>query len=309
VLDFASRYFIPVALLSSELGSQNATGEFLRSLNRQMFINQGVYVATADGKALATIMPNRIADGKPLDQQQLNAESQALGISATWTPQVMAALKRGLKEFGDVEPRENPKGDPLPSDGVGFHPDGSASLVCYARPMHRTSPTNEQAVSLGGETLEPGGLGAIESITLTAEEMAALAPLKTVADPPADAPWTLPHEVARKFHSVLSFSCNVSLPRPDELSEVGFTAKVDRVDGTVAHLTYEGRIAGQHDQGNGVVWDAEARIVHGTGTYDMQTQRLQSVVLIFEARRTSTYNPAALPQPFAAVLEWRHSRP
>jgi hypothetical protein len=182
---------VPVALLDTEIwNARDAAGEWFRSMDRQMSINQGIYVASPEGKALATIMPGRAKDGKPVDPEEAEEalEKAPGGWLAGWTRQVLAAIERGLRAFGEVKPREGVTPERLPSDASGLWGDGSASLVAYIR-------------SMDFRGLDPAALGgpAIESVTLPAKEFATLAP----PEPVAGSRWTVPERVARTFNFVL----------------------------------------------------------------------------------------------------------
>jgi hypothetical protein len=267
---------VPVALLDHDIwNARDAAGRFFRSVNKQMFLNQGVHVASPDGVALANSMPGRIQDGKEVRTDESKPE--------TWINEVQAALERGLKRFGPVTPRRARAGDWLPSDGVGVLADGSAPLVSYTR-----------------------GYPTIDSVTLTAKEWAGLGPVKPVAG----AEWVVPDAVARKFNMVLSTSCNDSLPRHDELTAVRFTGKVEAVEDGVAYLRYAGNIAGAHKSVHGYVWNAEAKVIDGVGAYDVRGSKMLSFTLVFEGRRrNSNYSASDPPEKFGAVLQWRHGLP
>jgi len=284
VIRLVNRNFVPVALLDTEIwNAKDAAGEFFRAVNRQMFINQGVHVASPDGKALASSMPGRSQDGREIDTDESKSE--------VWINEVRAALERGLKKFGDVKPREVKTGAAVPSDARGVQPDGSVSLGSYTRTM------------LQG--LNPDGQGSptIDHVTLTAKELLALAPPKAAAG----TQWNVPEAVARKFSAVLSTSCNDSLPRPEEVNDVRFTGKVETVADGIAYLSYEGRIAGDHQSVHKFVWSSSARVRAGVGAFDVKSGTMLSMTLVFEGeRRNSKYfAPTDRPEKFGAVLEWR----
>ena len=264
--------------------AKDAAGEFFRSLNKEMFINQGVHIASPDGKALASSMPGRMADGKEIKSDESKA--------ATWTNEVQAALERGLKRFGHVTARRVKTGDCLPSDGIGESADGSAPLVSYTRVMQHGLARPD---CFGSVTLD--------SVILPAKEWRALAPAK----PFPETEWTVPEAISRKFNMVLSTSCNDSLPRPEELSAVKFTGKVESVVDGIAYLRYDGQLAGAHKSVHGYVWTSEAKVVAGVGAYDVRAREMLSVTMVFEGtRRNSKYHaPSDTPERFGAVLEWR----
>jgi hypothetical protein len=284
IIRLVNRNFVPVALLDTEIwDAKDAAGEFFRSINRQMFINQGVHVASPDGKALASSMPGRSQDGVEIITDESKSE--------VWLDEVRAALERGLKRFGEVKPREVIAGDALPSDAQGFNPDGGVSLGCYTR-----------TTQLG---LNPDGLGnpTIDHVTLTKAEWLTLAPPQAAAG----TQWSVPEAVARKFSAVLSTSCNDSLPRPDEVSEVQLTGKVESVENGIACLTYEGRIAGTHESVHDYVWSSKARMQAGVSAYNVKAGKMLSITLVFEGERRNSkyYAPADSPEKFGAIVEWR----
>jgi hypothetical protein len=285
IIRFISENFVPVALLDHEIrNAKDAAGEFFRSVNKEMFINQGIHVASPDGKALASSMPGRMADGQEIKSDESKPE--------TWINEVQAALERGLKRFGAVMPRRVRGGDWLPSDGVGVLPDGSAPLVSHTRVMQHG-------------LARPDCFGSVtfDSVTLSAKEWQALAPVQIVPE----TEWAVPEAVSRKFNMVLSTSCNDSLPRPEELVAVKFTAKVESVSDGVAYLRYDGHLAGAHRSVHGHTWTSQAKVIAGVGAYDVKGRRMLSVTMIFEGeRRNSKYSaPSDAPEKFGAVLEWR----
>jgi hypothetical protein len=272
---------------------KNAVGGFWRSVYRQGLekrsVQQGVYLATADGKLLSCCMPGRKPDG--------GHDEAAAGRNwnEIWTGQVRATLEEGLKAFGKVKPRRVNTAPVLPSDGVGVRSDGSVSLFCCTRYM-TAGP-------------KPDGIGEpiIESVTLTAKEWAALAPPK--AEPGAE--WQIPDAVARKFHSVLGPSCSDSLPTADEVTAVRFTGKVESVENGIAYLTYRGRIAGTHkSSSHGTEYQSEATMRGGVGACDVRDRTLLSVTMVFDCGRHDSkyYVPSGPPQKFGAVVEWRRER-
>ena len=143
----------------------------------------------------------------------------------------------------------------------------------------------------------------LDSVILPAKEWRALAPAK----PFPETEWTVPEAISRKFNMVLSTSCNDSLPRPEELSAVKFTGKVESVVDGIAYLRYDGQLAGAHKSVHGYVWTSEAKVVAGVGAYDVRAREMLSVTMVFEGtRRNSKYHaPSDTPERFGAVLEWR----
>src|SRR5262249_36902414 len=132
-------------------------------------------------------------------------------------------------------PRQAGPANPLPYRGVGTHPNGSVTLAVQERfalvkDLEKVPPM---------DTLGPTVL---DSITLTAQDWAALAP------PPAATPdtkWTLPEAVARQFYPILSPS-DTSFRDPKEVTAVTFTGQVQKVEKGLATLQFAGKIAGVH---------------------------------------------------------------
>jgi hypothetical protein len=293
VIHLIARNCVPVALLVDYDPPKTAVGDYWRSIYRQGLekrsVQQGVYLATADGKLLSCCAPGRKSNGE-------HDESAAgRNWNAIWTRQVREALEEGLKAFGTVKPREGKTGEVLASDGIGVRPDGSVSLFCCTRYM--TAGLKADGI---GEPI-------IESIKLTAKEWAALAPAKIEAG----AQWQIPDAVARKFNSVLGPSCNDSLPTPDEVTTVRFTGKVESVQSGIAYLSFRGQIAGKHKSGShGVEYQSEATLLGGVAAYDVRGKTMLSLTMVFDCGRHDSqyYLPSGPPQKFGAVVDWRRER-
>src|SRR5437763_1565119 len=105
---------------------------------------QGLYLATADGKVLAS--------------------HQNFKSHKTWPREVLADLEPGLKAFGAVKPREAQRSDPLPRRGSGVRSDGGATPAIYLRYSIKGIPLNE----LPNPT--------IDSLPLTAKQLAEIGP-------------------------------------------------------------------------------------------------------------------------------------
>jgi hypothetical protein len=273
VIEFISRNFVPVAqnlyVIREEKGP---AGDFFRSIQKQRPNQyQGLYIVTAAGEVLAS-------------HQQFTSDK-------TWTNEVLADLKPGLKVFGEVKPRDAKVHDPLPHRGMGVRTDGGVVLAVYLRYSIKGVPLREVPDST------------IDSLPLSAEEWAKWAPAK----PDAGVTWTVPEGVARKFSRVLGPSDEDSMPRPKEVRSVQFNGKVQSVEDGVAYLTYEGHIKGSHEtQSNKGKCHGEAKLT-GVGSYDVKNGRMLSLTLVFDGvfRNVKPYDQ---PAKYSGVAEWRRER-
>lgn len=230
---------------------------------------QGLYLVTPDGKVLAS--------------------HQNFKSHKTWPQEVLADLQPGLKAFGDVTPRTAALADPLPERGVGLRADGGACLAIFLRYPIKGIPLRE----LPNPT--------IDSLTLTAADFKELTPAK--AD--EGSLWKLSDAVGRKFHRVLGPGDEDTMPRLHEVRLASFTGRVKSVAGGIAHLAYEGTIAGSHEmQSNRGKCRGEARMT-GVGVYDISAKKLLSLVWVIDA--TFRYPPPndKEARPYSGVVEWR----
>jgi hypothetical protein len=253
--------------------AKGEAGDFFRSVYRQKPQYQGLWIVSPDGKLLAS-------------HQNFKSEK-------TWTQEVLQTISTGLEAFGDVPPRRVQATDPLPNRGVGVLPDGGITLALYV------------CYNFGGKIQ---GQGVRDSLTLSAEEWAALAP----PERSASRDWTVPAKVARKLCRCLSPASDQStMPRPEEVTEVRLIGTVRSVRNGIATVTYEGRLAAAHknpfDKGNKIS-RSQAR-VQGVGRYDVPGKRLLSVVLVLDGvyHMFPPYDKEA--QPTVAGVEWRLQRP
>jgi hypothetical protein len=230
-----------------------------------------LYLVDADGKVLAS-------------HQQFTSDK-------TWTNEVLADLKPGLKAFGDVKPRDAKHVDPLPYRGTGVRDDGGVVLAVYLRYGIKGIPLREVP--------DP----TIDSLPLSATDWAAWSPAK----PFEGTTWTVPEGVARRFSRVLGPSDEDSMPRPKEVRSVQFTGKVHAVEDGVAYLTYEGHIKGSHEtQSNKGKCHGEATLT-GVGSYDVKKRRMLSLTLVFDGVFRSV-KPYDQPAKYSGVVEWRRER-
>jgi hypothetical protein len=251
---------------------KGTAGDFFRGIQKQRPNQyQGVYLVNAEGKVLAS-------------HQQFKSDK-------TWTSELLADLKPGLKEFGAVKPRDVKHVDPLPHRGRGVLEDGGVVLAIYVR------------FSIKGVPLREVPDPTIDSLPLSAAEWTKLATPKSEAG----ATWSLPEGVGRKFSRVLGPSDEDSMSRPKEVQSVQFMGKMESVEDGIAYLTYEGRIKGYHEtQSNKGKCHSEATLT-GVGAFDVKNSRMLSMTLVFEGvfRGVKPYNQ---PAKYSAVVEWRGER-
>jgi hypothetical protein len=250
---------------------KGSAGDFFRGVQKQRPAQyQGLYLVAPDGKVLAS-------------HQQFKSHK-------TWPEEVLADLRPGLQAFGVVKPREARRGDPLPWRGTGVRPDGGATLALYLRYSIKNVPLRE----VPNPT--------IDSLPLSAEELAKLGP--PVAK--ADASWEVPEALARKFGRVLGPGDEDSMPRPHEVTSVKLTGKVRSVEGGVAHLVYEGAMTGSHLNQAKKRTHGDVKMV-GAGRYDVKAGRMLSLVWVFDGvyRMAPPYDQ---PRAYSGVVEWAAER-
>src|SRR5690242_6238826 len=103
-----STRFVPVAVnLYKIRKAADVGGEFFRAVQKQQPNYQGLWVVSPDGKVLSAHHDHK-------DEK-------------TWPDEVRAALRAGLRAFGDVPPRKAAWRDPLPLRGRGLRPDGGVT--------------------------------------------------------------------------------------------------------------------------------------------------------------------------------------
>src|SRR5262245_2019703 len=245
---------------------KDAAGDFFRAAQKQRPAQyQGLYLVAPDGKVLAS--------------------HQEFKSHKTWPQEVLADLAPGLKAFGAIQPRKAERVDPLPRRGVGVQPDG-VTFAVYLRYSIKGIPLRE----LPNPT--------IDSLSLTAKELAELAPPKANVG----TEWTIPEALARKFSRVLGPGDEDSMPRPKEVASAHFTGKVQNVNGATAYVVYDGTISGAHRNQAKKLTHGEATLT-GVGSYDLKTRRMQSLVWVFDGvyRGPPPYDQ---PQKYSGVVEW-----
>lgn len=273
MIRFISANTVPVALNLYMIRAQkDAAGDFFRSVQKQRPAQyQGLYLVAADGRVLAS-------------HQNFKSEK-------TWPRELLADLEPGMKAFGPVTPRQVRREDPLPLRGRGVRPDGGATPAIYLRLSIKNVPLRE----VPNPT--------IDSLPLTAPELAALAPPK--AD--AGVTWVVPEALARRFGRVLGPGDEDSMPRPPEVRSVRLTGRVSAVADGVAELVYEGNMAGSHRTQAGKHTHGTAQLT-GAGRYDIKAGRLLSFVWVFDGTFQAP-PPYDERRAYSAVVEWAREQP
>jgi hypothetical protein len=272
---------VPVALNLYKIRQEKGeAGDFFRSVQRQKPNYQGLWLVSPEGKVLAA-------------HQDMSSMSDPHG---KWARTALADLEAGLKAFGPVSPRRVKKLQSLPYRGVGRHSDGRVALAVtdrwvFVQDLSRDAPRD----ALGATVLD--------SITLTAQEWKGLTPVDTK---PASK-WTVPEATARKFFPLLSTGDTV-FRDTREVTSVRLAGRVEKVEGGVAYLTYEGEIAATHrgtkDEGReGKRCSSAAKLLGGVGVCDIKSGKLLSLTMVFDGR-FGNYTPYDSPARFGAVVEW-----
>lgn len=272
---------MPVALnLYKIRQDKGEAGDFFRSAQKQKPNYQGLWLVSPEGKVLAA-------------HQDMDSMADPRG---KWARTALDDLEAGLKAFGPVTPRRVEKFQSLPHRGVGTQPDGRVTLAVtdrwvFVKDLSRDAPRD----ALGATVLD--------SITLTTEEWKGLAP----ADAKADSEWAVPEATARKFFPLLSTG-DTTFRDAKEVTSVRLTGRVEKVEGGVAYLAYEGKIAATHrgtkNEGReGQQCSSSAKLLGGVGVYDVKSGKLLSLTLVFDGRFRN-YAPYDTPARFGAIVEW-----
>jgi hypothetical protein len=273
VIQFITANTVPVALNLYVIRKQkDGAGDFFRAVQKQRPAQyQGLYLVAPEGKVLAS--------------------HQNFKSPKTWVQEVLADLTPGLKAFGPIKPRQARRNDPLPHRGCGVQKDGTATLAIYLRYAIKGIPLKE----LPNPT--------IDSLSLTAKELAALVPPKLVAGTMGE----IPPALARRFSRVLGPSDEDTMPRPQEVTAAKLVGKVAAIEDGVAHLVYEGTLAGSHLNQAKKRTQGEVKLT-GVARYDVRAKRLLSLVWVFEGvyRGPPPYDQA---RSYSAVVEWNRDPP
>jgi len=282
VIRLVSARFVPVALnLYKVRQDKGEAGDFFRSAQKQKPNYQGLWVVSPEGKVLSA-------------HQDMTNMADWHG---KWARSALADLEAGLKAFGPVKPRRVTKFDSLPHRGVGTQSEGRVTLAVtdrwvFVKDLSRDPPRNV----LGATVLD--------SITLTADEWKAFAP----ADAKPAGKWVVPEATARNFYPLLSTG-DTTFRDAKEVTSVRLTGWVEKVEGGVAQLSYEGEIAATHvgtksEGKEGKQCSSAAKLLGGIGACDVKTGRLLSLTLVFDGQFRN-YAPYDAPARFGAVVEWQ----
>ena len=276
IIRLIRRNFVPVALNLYEIReAKGPAGDFFRAVQKQApELYQGLYLVTPEGKLLA-------AHGKAEDSP------------AKWTAAVRGTLEQALKISGPLPARTDTRGDPPGLRGKGFDKDGSSIWAVYTRPM-----------VLG---LDRRGLGdhALDSIRISAEDWKAWSPPR---DAVVGTRWSLPAEVGRKLHKVLSPTSDANtLARPDEVSDATFKLRITQITDGLATVRIDGHLAGIHtwqfEPNKGKKIRAAVGLL-GIGTVHLKTGQWREITLVGEGLY-SHFPPYDEPSRYGAVVEWR----
>jgi hypothetical protein len=200
-----------------------------------------------------------------------------------------------LASHQDFKPRPHQAVNSLPYRGLGTRADGSITPAVSIRYMF--SGTRREGLSAV----------VLDSLTLTREDQAALAPPKK----DLGTIWTVPEGVSRKFFPVLS-PTEMLFRDPHEVTAVRISGKVRSVENGIVQVIYEGQIAGVHhgtaDEGKkGKTCRGEARLISGVAALDAGTGKMRSMTLVFSGM-FSGFAPYDKPaNPYGAVVEWRQT--
>lgn len=276
---------MPVALnLYKVREAKGEAGDFFRTVQKQRPQYQGLWIVAPDGKVL----------GGHQDMKDIADRNK-------WSKKVLADVEAGLKAFGDVKPRQVERVESFPHRGVGVRPDGTATLAVTDRLVLVKDLNKDPPRDALGATI-------LDSINLTAEELTSLAP----ADAKEGARWDVPEATARKFFPLLSVA-DTTFRSPKEVTSVRLAGRVEKAENGIAHVTYEGNIAGVHhgtkDEGKaGNKCSSEAKLLGGVGTYDVKAGKLLALTLVYDGqwRNYAPYDDP--PARFGAVVEWRRGR-
>ena len=279
--------FVPVAVnLYKVRDAKDAGGTLFRSVQRQKDQYQGIWIVGPQGNVLAG--------------------HHEIKSPETWVQEVSETIDAALNAFGPVSARQVKSTDPLPFRGRGVRSDGSVCLAITCRQMMGGGRQNAPADVAASRrwvwdgALRPDGPPVIDSLNLTADEWAALAPPKV----DVGTTWSVPDALARRYCRVLIPSSDQSaMPRPEDAKRAEVKATVESVEGGVVRIRLAGAWEALHLQEG----DAK-RPLHGSATaegiaiYDFKHRSMRSLLVIFSGSYVRP--PDDEVNLTGAVVEW-----
>jgi hypothetical protein len=202
-------------------------------------------------------------------------------------PKLLDAMHAALKAFGPVQPRNAKREEPFPFRGVGMHPDGKVDLALYRCYRHQG---------------KPDGPHLRDTLPLSKDEWAALAPPKPVAG----AEWAIPGDVAKKL--VRPFCLNTlggDMPGPEDAKVAQLTGKVESVKQGRARIRLTGTFEAVKLFKEQNLSFRSTATAAGIAEYDVEEKAMLSLLVVFQG----AYQQGARPEtqkgrPFGAVAEW-----
>ena len=97
------------------------------------------------------------------------------------------------------------------------------------------------------------------------------------------------------------------MPRPHEVTSSKLTGRVRVVEDGVAHLVYEGTLAGSHLNQAKKRTHGETKLT-GVGRYDVRAGRMLSFVWVFDGVYKGP-PPYDQPASYSGVVEWSRDLP
>ena len=197
--------------------------------------------------------------------------------------------------FGTAAPRRASLTVSLPYRGSGVRPDGGVTLAVTGKAL---IPKDLGAELRRGAI--PESNAQLDSVSLSAAEWSSLAP----PDARVGSQWTIPQAVGRRFFPILSFTETV-FRDPAEVTEVQLSGRVASVRDGIAHLVYQGRIAGHFYDPKSVFKELEfssaVKLIAGVASYDIRAGQMLALTWVGEGLfRPGTTRPPPSRRPGSA---------
>jgi len=279
---------VPVALNHGKIShAKNEGGEFFRRVYAQTINTQyqGLWLITADGQILAI-------------------SCRELSKPSVWPVKTLEDLQPGMKKFGAITPRRPGPANSLPYRGIGVRPDGSVALAVTDRVINVQDRRRQLQASDFGETTP-------DHVDLSAADWSALAPPEVSVGNR----WTIPEAVGRQFCPMLGHN-TYPFQHPKYVTEARFGGRVVSVSNGIAHLVFEGSLAGLMPGSKSLNLEGQrlistTKIIGGVGSYDIRAGRMLSLTWVCDADFLAYHYPSAHVSPFryGTVLEWRQGDP